>query len=106
MIFMTSDFSFSRVSNKVSFSLSARSLVISFSDLLRYYLMSLISLFGICCCKLDMNSFSSGMISGILNDKSLDDSIALGMKAAVLSLQSTETVPQDLTTLLPAFERR
>jgi hypothetical protein len=46
------------------------------------------------------------MISGILNDKSLDDSIALGMKAAVLSLQSTETVPQDLTTLLPAFERR
>lgn len=48
----------------------------------------------------DTYSFSAGMISGILLDKCLDDSIALAMKAAIMSLKSTETVPQELRTLL------
>jgi len=44
-------------------------------------------------------SFSAGMISGLLRDKSLDDSIDLGMKAAAISLVSHETVPEKLKNI-------
>ena len=40
------------------------------------------------------------MISGILQNRSLDDCIGLGMKAASVSLLSNETVPQELKKLL------
>ena len=42
------------------------------------------------------HSFASAMIYGLIQNKSLYDSALIGLKAAKLSLLSTETIPKNI----------
>ena len=49
----------------------------------------------------------SGIIAGLLGKRSIEDAIKLGVKCAYHSVQSTRTVPRDLSTemLLDGLEQ-